>query len=55
MNAFFNFSHIDLDFCLEWLTDFKDISSRLCLIVISIASVINNRFSMQIFDGLYNE
>ena len=38
----FNVSFLDLDFCLEYLSFFRDLRYILCLIVLNIAAVTNN-------------
>ena len=38
----FNFSLLDLDLCLEYLTFFRVLRYSLCLIVLNIAAVTNN-------------
>ena len=47
----FNFSLLDLAFCLEYLIV---LSKILCLIVLNIAVLINSCLLMHIFDSLYN-
>ena len=49
-----NVSLLDLDFCLEYLTFFRVLRYKLCLIVFNIIAVTNNCLKMHIFDGFYN-
>ena len=37
-----NVSLLDLDFCLEYLTCFKNLRCILCLIVLNVAALTNN-------------